>query len=179
MEPGLSTPTQVCTSPHPYPHSIYTVATHMFPGCACDVPSALYSFSFALNPKWTKLMPSWSEIKAYQEDVVEEYNLHDKMRFRTEIVQCIWQEDTARWLLVVRDLVSGETFHHECQILISATGLLAQPRECDIPGAASFKGALFHSARWDHSVDLEGKRVVVVGNGCEYRPPDVYVLREN
>ncbi|PLN86438.1 monooxygenase [Aspergillus taichungensis] len=143
-----------------------TWAINSYPGCACDVPSALYSFSFALNPKWTKLMPSWEEIKAYQEEVAAKYSLRDKMHFRTEVVECTWQEDTARWLLVLRDLASGETFHHECQILISATGLLVQPRECDIPGAASFKGALFHSARWDHSVVLEGKRVVVVGNGC-------------
>lgn len=122
-------------------------------------------------------MPSWSEIKAYQDGVVAQYGLGDQMRFRTEVVQCIWKEDTARWLLVLRDLASGEIFHHECQILISASGLLVQPRECDIPGAASFKGALFHSARWDHNVDLEGKRVVVVGNGCESPLPQQMCMR--
>ncbi|KAF9893639.1 hypothetical protein FE257_010951 [Aspergillus nanangensis] len=137
-----------------------------YPGCACDVPSALYSFSWHPNPAWTKLMPSYKEIKAYQDEVIDAYQLRDKMTFSTQVQQCIWREEASRWLLVLVDLQTGRTFHHECQILFAATGQLVEPRPCDIPGADSFQGALFHSARWRHNVALEGKRVVVVGNGC-------------
>ncbi|KAJ5115850.1 flavoprotein [Penicillium angulare] len=137
-----------------------------YPGCACDVPSALYSFSFASNPTWTKLMPSYKEIKAYQDGVVETYSLRNKMRFNKQVDECIWCEDSSRWLMIIRDVVTGEIMHHECQILFAATGQLVEPRPCDIPGASSFQGDLFHSGRWNHDVDLEGKKVVVIGNGC-------------
>ncbi|KAL2816450.1 hypothetical protein BJX63DRAFT_387349 [Aspergillus granulosus] len=137
-----------------------------YPGCACDVPSALYSYSFAQNPKWTKLMPSHDEIKAYQRDVADEYGLRSKMTFRTEVKECYWREDASRWLMVLRNIDTGEIFYHECQILFSATGAFTEPRACDIPGVSAFNGSIFHSARWNHDVSLDGKRVVVVGNGC-------------
>ncbi|KAL2859556.1 hypothetical protein BJX68DRAFT_116847 [Aspergillus pseudodeflectus] len=137
-----------------------------YPGCACDVPSALYSYSFAQNPKWTKLMPSHDEIKAYQREVADTYGLRQKMTFRTEVKECYWREDASRWLMVLRNIDTDEIFYHECQILFGATGVLVEPRPCDIPGASTFNGSIFHSARWNHDVSLEGKRVVVVGNGC-------------
>ncbi|KAL2857329.1 hypothetical protein BJY01DRAFT_137718 [Aspergillus pseudoustus] len=137
-----------------------------YPGCACDVPSALYSYSFAQNPKWTKLMPSHEEIKAYQHEVADTYGLRPKMTFRTEVKECYWREDASRWLMVLRNIDTDEIFHHECQILFGATGLLVEPRPCDIPGASTFNGSIFHSARWNHDVSLDGKRVIVVGNGC-------------
>lgn len=136
------------------------------PGCACDVPSALYSFSFALNPNWTKLMPSYKEVKTYQDEVVATYGLRQKMTFSTEVVHCIWREDVSRWLMTLRNLNTGEETFHECQVLFAATGELVKPQPCNIPGASSFSGSMFHSARWDHDVSLEGKRVVVIGNGC-------------
>ncbi|KAJ5737860.1 Flavoprotein [Penicillium malachiteum] len=111
-----------------------------YPGCACDVPSALYSFSFASNPGWTKLMPSYREIKKYQEEVAEAYSLRDKMRFYKQVDECIWCEESSRWLMIIRDVRTGEIMHHECDI--------------------------FHSARWNHDVNLEGKKVVIIGNGC-------------
>lgn len=135
-------------------------------GCACDVPSALYSFSFALNPNWTRLMPSNTEIKEYVDNVVDTYDLRRKMTFGTEVVRSVWREDASRWLLYLRDLSSGREYTHECHILFAATGQLVEPRPCEIPGAAGFQGTIFHSARWDHSVDLQGKNVVVIGNGC-------------
>ncbi|KAL2827500.1 hypothetical protein BJY01DRAFT_255663 [Aspergillus pseudoustus] len=137
-----------------------------YPGCGCDVPSALYSYSFAPNPNWTKLMPSNEEIKAYMDNVVDTYDLRRKMTFGTEVVRSVWREDAGRWLLNLRDLNTGREYLHECQILFAATGQLVEPRPCEIPGAADFNGKIFHSARWDHSVDLEGKNVVVIGNGC-------------
>ncbi|KAL5342085.1 hypothetical protein BJX70DRAFT_410826 [Aspergillus crustosus] len=137
-----------------------------YPGCACDVPSALYSYSFAPNAQWTKLMPSYKEIKAYQQDVADAYGLREKMTFRTEVKECFWREDAARWLMVLRNVGTDEISYHECQILFGATGILVEPRACDIPGVSTFKGSIFHSARWNHDVNLEGKRVVVIGNGC-------------
>lgn len=112
-------------------------------------------------------MPSYKEIKAYQNEVAETYSLREKMTFRTEVQECVWREDASRWLMIIRNLDTDETFYHECQILFAATGQLVKPRPCETLGAPSFKGAIFHSARWNHDVDLEGKKVVVIENGCE------------
>ena len=162
----MSTRIQVCACCYPSsPHAAWCLPNRI-PGCACDVPTALYSFSFALNPNWTKLMPSYKEVKAYQDEVIAAYGLRQKMTFSTEVVHCIWREDASRWLMILRDLSTGEEAFHECQVLFAATGPLVKPQPCDIPGASSFNGAMFHSARWNHDVSLEGKRVVVIGNGC-------------
>ncbi|KAK2834973.1 hypothetical protein FQN49_006729 [Arthroderma sp. PD_2] len=143
-----------------------TWEANTYPGCACDVPSALYSFSFALNPNWTKLMPLSKEIREYHEGVIDAYNLRDRITVSTAVIKCIWQENCSRWLLFLKDVETGREFTHECQVLFSAIGLLAEPRMCDFPGQESFKGHIFHSARWNHDVSLEGKNVVVIGNGC-------------
>lgn len=113
-------------------------------------------------------MPSQKEIKSYQDEVVAEYGLREKMNFCTEVKQCLWREDASRWLLLLRNVDSGEEWAHECQVLFSATGHFAKPRPCNFAGSSSFEGVMFHSAQWDHSVSLEGKRVVVIGNGCEF-----------
>lgn len=99
--------------------------------------------------------------------MVKQYGLREKMSFRTEVKKCVWRDDANRWLLFLLDLDSGKSSTHECQILFAATGQLIEPRPCDITGTSSFEGHLFHSARWDHSVDLKGKNVVIVGNGCK------------
>jgi cation diffusion facilitator CzcD-associated flavoprotein CzcO len=112
-------------------------------------------------------MPSNQEIKEYVDGVVDDYNLRPQMSFATEVVRSVWREDANRWLLYLRDLQTGSEYTHECQILFAATGLLVEPRPCDIPGAQDFRGSIFHSGRWDHSVDLEGKNVIVIGNGCK------------
>lgn len=147
--------------------SNYTVVNLKL-GCACDVPSALYSFSFAPNPNWTKLMPPHQEIKQYHDGVMNAYGLEPKITLSTDVYRCIWREDASRWLLFLRDVKTGREWTHECQILFGATGSLVEPRPCDIKGHESFKGAIFHSAKWNHSVPLENKNVVVVGNGCEF-----------
>lgn len=120
-------------------------------------------------------MPSSKEIQGYAIGVAEKYNLPSKMRFNCDVERCDWLEGGSRWLLQIRDKLTGELFLHECQILFSAAGQLVQPRELDIPGLESFRGEVFHSARWDHSVDLGGKDVVVIGNGCEYEPTGIIV----
>lgn len=163
VEPGTSTHIQVRSGSLVIVHHYFDLLNA---GCGCDVPSALYSFSFALNPNWTKLMPSNTEIKEYVDNVVDTYNLRRAMTFGTEVVRSVWREDANRWILYLRELETGRQYTHECQILFAATGQLVEPRPCDIPGASDFGGSIFHSARWDHSVDLEGKNVVVIGNGC-------------
>ncbi|OCL09290.1 FAD/NAD(P)-binding domain-containing protein [Glonium stellatum] len=137
-----------------------------YPGCACDVPSALYSYSFELNPDWTKLMPSNREIKAYHDGVIEKYGLRERMVFSTEVLRRAWNEEASLWIMFLQDKNSGRQHTHQCQILFSATGQLVEPRPCDIPGHESFAGDIFHSARWKHDINLKGKNIIVVGNGC-------------
>ncbi|KAK1995030.1 FAD/NAD(P)-binding domain-containing protein [Colletotrichum falcatum] len=140
---------------------------NQYPGCACDIPSALYSFSFEPNPDWSRVMSLRGEIWQYLHDVADKYSLIEKMRFGVDVERCEWSEERGRWRLTARRRGgTGEVSHHECQFLFAATGQLTQPRETDVPGAASFKGRILHSSRWDGSVDVEGRRVVVFGNGC-------------
>ena len=118
-------------------------------------------------------MPSYKEMKAYQDEVIKTYRLREKMVFRTEVQECTWQDHASRWLMTIRNLDTDEIFYHECQILFAATGQLVEPRPCDILNASSFTGSIFHSARWNHDVNLEGKKVIVVGNGCMCTSPRV------
>ncbi|KAK1753013.1 hypothetical protein QBC47DRAFT_453672 [Echria macrotheca] len=143
-----------------------TWTVNQYPGAACDVPSALYSFSFATNPTWTRILPSAAELRAYLQRVADDYDLPSKMVFNTAVERCEWIEERARWRLTVRDLVSGETSLHECQFLFSGAGQFSTPRELDVPGLQNFKGEVMHSARWRPEVDLRNKNVVVFGNGC-------------
>ena len=131
-----------------------------YPGCACDVPSHLYSFSFAPNPLWSRSFSQQPEIRAYLEDIADRYALRRHLRFDTELLEARWDSARALWRLTT----SRGTF--TADILISATGPLADPALPDIPGLADFPGEVFHSARWNHDFDLTGKRVAVVGTGA-------------
>jgi cation diffusion facilitator CzcD-associated flavoprotein CzcO len=131
-----------------------------YPGCACDVPSHLYSFSFALNPAWSRSFSRQAEIWQYLDDVTERSGLRGHIRFGTEVSQASWDARAAHWLLLTS---RGEL---TADVLISATGPLSEPSLPDIPGLASFPGQVFHSARWNHDYDLAGQRVAVVGTGA-------------
>ncbi|OIW22691.1 FAD/NAD(P)-binding domain-containing protein [Coniochaeta ligniaria NRRL 30616] len=139
---------------------------NQYPGAACDVPSALYSFSFEPNPEWTRPLPYREELWAYLKRVADKYDLPRRMTFGVNVERCEWIEERSVWRLHVRDQKTDSLFVHESQFLFAATGQLVQPREIDIPGAETFKGPIFHSARWRHDVDLTGKKVVLFGNGC-------------
>ncbi|OAQ86370.1 monooxygenase [Purpureocillium lilacinum] len=139
---------------------------NQYPGCACDVPSILYSFSFAPNPKWTRILASAQELWEYLYKVANDYDLPSKMRFGVEVVRCEWIESTKRWRLEIRNLEDGAIFFHECQFLFSGTGILVTPREPDMPGIETFKGPVFHAARWRKDVSLKDKNVALIGNGC-------------
>jgi cation diffusion facilitator CzcD-associated flavoprotein CzcO len=129
-----------------------------YPGLACDVPSHLYSYSFAPNPDWSHVFSPGSEICAYFEDVARAYDVERDIRFGTEITRLAFER--GRW----RIEGTGGTFD-EADVIIAATGVLHHPRMPDIPGIETFGGSCFHSARWDHDVPLEGARVGVIGTG--------------
>ncbi|HWG25143.1 DUF4873 domain-containing protein [Actinospica sp.] len=131
-----------------------------YPGCACDVPSHLYSFSFAPNPRWSRSYSAQPEIRAYLEDVADRPGLRSRLHLDTAATGAVWQEAEARWLITTE---RGRIF---ADVLIAAGGALSEPSTPDIPGLDAFPGAVFHSARWDHETDLTGKRIAVVGTGA-------------
>jgi cation diffusion facilitator CzcD-associated flavoprotein CzcO len=124
------------------------------------VPSHLYSLSFAPKADWSRSYASQPEILAYVEDCYDRLDVRRKVRLNTTIVAATWA-DTGCWRL--RDTTGAE---HEARLLVSAIGLFHTPIEPDIPGLADFAGTTFHSARWDHSHDLTGERVAVIGTGA-------------
>ena len=137
-----------------------------YPGAACDVPVALYSFSFETNPDWTRVLPTKDELLRYLHRVANKYGLLERMRFRSTVERAEWIEEDARWRLTIRDGATDTTFIHETQFLFAGTGHFSSPRELDIPGAETFQGPVVHSARWDPNLDITNKRVIVIGNGC-------------
>jgi cation diffusion facilitator CzcD-associated flavoprotein CzcO len=132
-----------------------------YPGAACDVPSHLYSLSFAPKPDWSRRFAPQAEIHQYLRDVARDFDVLRHTRFDTEVVAAAFDEATGRWRL---SLAGGA--EHEADVLITATGQLSRPSTPDIPGLDSFQGAVFHSAQWDHGHDLRNARVAVVGTGA-------------
>ncbi len=131
-----------------------------YPGCQCDIPSHLYSFSFAPNPNWSRTYPLQAEIQRYLRDVSERYGVHERIHFDCRITGAHWDEERGMWRL---DTTQGP---FTADVLIAAPGFLSEPAIPDIPGLESFEGVTFHTARWNHDHDLTGRRVAVVGTGA-------------
>ncbi|RMB84531.1 NAD(P)/FAD-dependent oxidoreductase [Streptomyces shenzhenensis] len=131
-----------------------------YPGCACDVPSHLYSFSFAPNPEWPRAFSGQGHIRAYLEHVTDTFRLRPHLRLDSEVKRMTWDAQRLRWQI---ETSSGPL---SADVVVSATGPLSDPRIPEIPGLDSFPGRVFHSARWDHGYDLRGRRVAVVGTGA-------------
>jgi len=129
-----------------------------YPGLSCDVPSHLYSYSFALNPEWSSTFSPGPEILSYFEAVAADHDVLGSVRFGDEVTSCELAD--GRWVVTTASGHS-ETF----DVVIAATGVLHHPKYPDIEGIGDFKGAVFHSARWDHTARIEGARVGVVGTG--------------
>ena len=129
-----------------------------YPGLTCDVPSHHYTYSFERNPDWTRHLPPGPEVLAYFERTAEKFGLDQLIRFGEEATSAEFVD--GRWEL---EFSTGR--RDSADVVIAATGVLHHPRYPDIEGAGEFSGKLFHSARWDHSVPLEGKRIGVIGNG--------------
>lgn len=132
-----------------------------YPGAACDVPSHLYSFSFAPKTDWTRRFPEQPEILGYFESLVDSHGLGPHLRLGTAVVAATWQDDEATWDLELSD---GE--HVTADVVVSGLGQLNLPNIPDIPGLDTFAGTTFHSARWDHDHDLTGEQVAVIGIGA-------------
>lgn len=129
-----------------------------YPGLTCDVPSHHYTYSFERNPDWTRHLPPGEEIQAYFERTCDRYAIRDLIQFGCGVVNANFVDGA--WHLQLED---GRL--DQADIVIAATGVLHHPNIPEIPGADTFQGALFHTARWDHDVPLQGKRVGVIGNG--------------
>ncbi|GAA2884166.1 NAD(P)/FAD-dependent oxidoreductase [Streptosporangium fragile] len=130
-----------------------------YPGAGCDIPSHLYSFSFEKYSSWTRRYPGQQEILRYLEMCADKYGLRPKIRLNTAVTGAAFDEALGRWR--VRTAAGEELF----DVVVSAVGQLSRPQLPDIPGMSSFLGPAFHSARWDHSADLTGRRVAVIGSG--------------
>ncbi len=131
-----------------------------YPGCACDVPSHLYSFSFAPNPEWPRNFSGQPHIRAYLERVTDTFGLRPHLRFDSEVRSLRWNGEELHWEV---ETAKGAL---TADVVVSATGPLSDPKVPDVPGLDSFPGKVFHSARWDHDYDLRGKRVAMIGTGA-------------
>lgn len=134
---------------------------NIYPGCACDIPAMLYSFSFSTHVEWTRLFPGQPELLDYLKDVANLSGLRAKIRFNSELEEARFDEKRGTWTLLLTD---GARL--VCRSLVLAMGPLSKPNIPQIPGAERFAGPAFHSSRWDYSIDLRGKRVAVVGTGA-------------
>ncbi|MEU1996159.1 NAD(P)/FAD-dependent oxidoreductase [Nocardia gamkensis] len=131
-----------------------------YPGAACDVPSHLYSYSFALNPDWSRSFSKQGEIQQYIQDVSKRYDVRDKHVFGCDVTSARWNTETALWE------IESSKGSFTADTVVSAVGALCEPALPDIKGINDFEGETFHSARWNHDADLTGKRVAIIGTGA-------------
>jgi 4-hydroxyacetophenone monooxygenase len=136
-----------------------------YPGARVDNQNHMYSYSFAQKPDWPYFYSTGKVLYDYFDECTDQFGIRDRIRFNTEVLSADWKEDAAVWRIRVRGSDGAEETI-EVNALITSTGQLNQPKLPDIPGQGSFEGPSFHSARWDHDVDLRGKRVAVIGNGA-------------
>lgn len=143
-----------------------------YPGCACDIPSHAYTYSFALNADWPSFFSPAKDIWTYLDRVCNTWELRRYMTFSTEVVSCHWQEEKSKWIVNMRTLASDGTstdFSDECDVLLHATGVLDKFKWPRIEGLDTFKGKLVHTARWPEEYQAEawkGDKVVVIGSGA-------------
>jgi cation diffusion facilitator CzcD-associated flavoprotein CzcO len=132
-----------------------------YPEAACDVPAPFYSYSFAPNPRWPHRFARQPAILAYLKEVADRYDVHRQIRFGCEVTAAAFDKVTGKWTVSFR---AGDAI--EVDMLVSAVGQLSRPSVPPITGLESFEGVTFHSAEWDQSVDLSGRRVAVIGTGA-------------
>src|SRR5271157_1547508 len=132
-----------------------------YPGCACDIPSHLYSFSFEPSPDWSRMYPGQKEIHAYLKRCVQRHELSPNIRLNTRFHEAIWDEAEGVW-----HATAGEVMRIRARVLVSGIGGLHVPQYPKLNGIESFVGPTFHSSIWNHDVDLDGKNVAVVGTGA-------------
>ncbi|CAK7225964.1 hypothetical protein SBRCBS47491_006066 [Sporothrix bragantina] len=136
-----------------------------YPGVACDIPSAAYQFTFDSWSQWTELYSAGHEIQSYLQYVAKKYGAYRFIKTRHQVAGATWNEDSATWEVIVKDLVTGTTFTDTCDFFLSATGILNDWHWPEIPGLKDFKGPVVHSADWDDSIELKDKRIALIGGG--------------
>lgn len=136
-----------------------------YPGCAVDTPNHFYSYSFNPNDQWTRHFSRRDEILAYIGATADKFDIRPHTRFGTEVVRMAFDDDRSVWTVTVRS-TAGATETIEANVVVSAVGQLNRPSIPPIPGVDRFAGPLFHTAQWDDSVDLKGKRVAIIGTGA-------------
>ncbi|KAK9894108.1 FAD/NAD(P)-binding domain-containing protein, partial [Cystobasidium minutum MCA 4210] len=146
-----------------------TWRVNTYPGCACDIPSQWYSWSQELNPNWSAAFSTQPEIQKYWEGLFHKYKLDEITRFNSTFQRADWNAETKTYKVIFSDTLDPkQVFELDADILISAIGGFSTPldKPPGMKGLDNFKGERFHSARWDHSVELKGKTVGIIGNGC-------------
>ncbi len=142
-----------------------TWSENTYPGCRVDVPNHFYCYSFAPNPDWSRYYSRQPELQAYFEDCANRFGVRPRIRFGCEVVSAQWNEEHAQWQVRLRSADGVETCA-SYRAIVSAVGQLNRPKIPDVAGLPSFRGPAFHSARWDPTIDLRGKRVAVIGTGA-------------
>lgn len=141
---------------------------NQYPDCACDIPSALHSYSFAPNPHWNHLFAKQPEIKRYCEETARRYGIVDQIRFGQELLSARWDRSQAEWF------VTTSNADYRAKFLVVASGPMHVPVTPKVKGLESFTGIQFHSSQWNHSIELNGKRLAVIGSGAsaiQFVPP--------
>ena len=138
-----------------------TWRVNTYPGCACDIPSHLYSYSFELNPDWSRMYPTQPEIWKYLQHCAKKYHVLPKIRFNSEVREACYDEEGQCWQVRTQ---TGESY--TARIVVSAMGGLSRVSYPKIKGLDRFRGRVFHSAEWDHEAELKGRRVALIGTGA-------------
>ncbi|WP_280438297.1 flavin-containing monooxygenase [Nocardia carnea] len=142
-----------------------TWSRNVYPGAAVDTPSHFYSYSFELNPRWSKYYPTGPEYLDYMRGVARKYDLYPHISFATKVLACEWHDDEQMWHVTVRDS-QGSVHTHRANAVVTATGVLNGAFIPEFEGMDTFRGEMMHTAQWREDVDLTGKRVVILGTGC-------------
>lgn len=142
-----------------------TWSRNTYPGAAVDTPSHYYSYSFELNAEWSRYYPTGTEYQRYLRGVVDTYGIEKNISFRTRVLSTRWLDTEHVWEVTV-ETADGGRHIHRANAVVTALGMLNSPNIPDVPGMGTFAGTVVHTAEWDPSLDLTGKRVVVLGTGC-------------
>ncbi|MEE2031141.1 flavin-containing monooxygenase [Rhodococcus chondri] len=142
-----------------------TWSRNTYPGAAVDTPSHYYSYSFELNPDWTRYYPTGPEYLTYMQGVAEKYGLYRNIEFSTSVISAEWIEEEQKWVVETR-CQDGSVVPYTASAVVTALGMLNSPNIPDIEGMNTFEGRIVHTAEWASDLDLVDKRVVVVGTGC-------------
>ena len=155
-------------------HGVKLIETNL--SCACDVPAHNYVFSWEPKPDWSAVYAGSAEIKNYFKEFATKYGLNKYIRVNSEVSRAQWKEEQGQWEVTINETVTGNMIIEYCHILINGSGILNNWRWPDLHGLNEFEGKLLHSANYDESADLTGKRVGLIGNGYVFNVSNIFVL---